>query len=183
MKLVFFILLLSASISYGQNADLQAAVNYLNNVRTKPQIYGSNLGELAKAAQQKAEDMATRNYFAHINPDGYGMNYFINLNGYSLEKDWLANKEDNFFESLCAGPSSPKEAIKVLLIDAGVPSLGHRKHLLGLEKMWATCYDIGIGWAKGKHATYSDYYCVLIAKHTWTKTSTGGGSIEYNRKR
>src|ERR1041385_5049076 len=39
---------------------------------------------LAKVAEAKAYDMAKRNYMAHVDPDGFGINYFINKSGYKL---------------------------------------------------------------------------------------------------
>jgi hypothetical protein len=52
--------------------------------------------------------MAKRNYFAHVDPDGFGMNYYINLGGYSLDTFWLNNPKENNFESINAGSESGK---------------------------------------------------------------------------
>ena len=121
---------------------------------------------LARVAEAKALDMATRNYFAHVDPDGYAMNYYINKAGYKLREIWLTKPTANYFESCNAGATSGQEAIKMLLIDNGVPSLGHRIHLLGLDEWSSSLLDIGIGYAHsdGK-STYGSYTCVLIAKH------------------
>jgi len=50
-----------------------------------------------KAAQIKAEDMAKRNYMAHVDPDGYGMNHFINKAGYKLIPAFMKSNSANNF--------------------------------------------------------------------------------------
>lgn len=121
---------------------------------------------LARAAEAKAYDMANRDYFGHVDPDGYGMNYFINKAGYKLDSLLLGKKSDNYFESLVVNTADARESISVLLVDKGVPGLGHRKHLLGMENWGAPLRDAGIGFARIEAgSTYTTYICVLIAKH------------------
>ena len=56
--------------------------------------------------------------------------------------------------------------IRNLIIDKNVPSLGHRKDLLGLDDWNASLYDIGIGYARPvENSRFRSYVCVLIAKH------------------
>ena len=99
--------------------EIVEAYKYLNEMRSNPPAYSEivdfDLSEvqvrdslswdtiLASVAQTKANDMANRDYFAHVNPEGYGINFYINDAGYKLEKDWLDNKSGNNFESLGAG--------------------------------------------------------------------------------
>ena len=122
-----------------------------------------------KAAQAKAEDMASRNYFAHVDPDGNGMNIKINAAGYELPAEWYANPADNFFESLGCGTNinTGESIMDMLVIDADTPSLGHRNHLLGIKEFWSNCFDIGIGHARNPNASYINYWCILIAKHNY----------------
>jgi uncharacterized protein YkwD len=123
---------------------------------------------LARIAEGKAYDMAKRNYFDHVDPDGYGINYFINKAGYKLESDWLTSKSDNYFESICAGSDDGHDTIKTLIIDDGVPSFGHRNHLLGIEDWNSTLVDIGIGFVRCESGCeYNTYVSVIIAKHHW----------------
>ena len=123
---------------------------------------------LAKVTEAKTLYMATRSYFAHVDPEGYGMNYFINKEGYSLEAKWLASKELNYFESLGAGAPSGEVAVLNLILDANTPSAGHRNHLLGLDSWNGSLTDIGIGYARPvADAPYISYVCILIAKHSW----------------
>ena len=183
--------------SYCQTIELQEALDFLNNVRSNPNAYSSEIGVslidvhpmpplkwnkyLAVAAQRKAEDMADRNYMAHIDPDGYGMNYFIQNAGFQLNSDWLVNISMNNFESLSAGSSNPRESILNLIKDEGVIGYGHRKHLLAIDDFWKPCYDIGIGWGYNINSYYKRYCCVLIAKHDWNGDTQNAAKDNVNK--
>lgn len=191
MKYIFLVLIPLFFGSFKGNEpaiiDKQEAQNayvYLSEVRGNPDKYSEELTykkglkvsgiklmwneNLAKVAEQKALDMATRNYFGHVDPDGYGINYFINKSGYKLNPDWLKSKSDNYFESLAANHATGIDMIKALIIDKQTPSLGHRIHLLGLNDWNASLTDIGIGFSKrNSGSTYQTYICVIIAKHDW----------------
>lgn len=178
-------LLLSLSCR-AQSPELSAALQYLNAVRANPGAYSGDAGadlsdiapmpallwneQLAEAARRKAQDMATRRYFDHVDPDGYGMNHFIHQAGYTLNEAFLRNRSANMFESISAGTSSPRAAIINLISDGNEPvheKAGHRLHLLGIKDFWRNCQDIGIGWASNPNAPYRTYCVVLIAKHSW----------------
>ncbi len=155
----------------------------INKVRENPQAYyksfklNSKLAvtkttlvwneTLAQAAEDKALDMAERNYFAHVDPDGFGMNYYINDYGYKLHTMYLESKKDNHFESLCAGQPNAYKVVEALIIDKGVPNKAHRNHLLGIGKHFNSLVDIGVGYVQAKNSTntYQSYVCILIAKH------------------
>ncbi|MGN6164964.1 MAG: CAP domain-containing protein [Flavisolibacter sp.] len=159
----------------------QAAFNLLNDIRKHPKDYISSFpflkdvqptyelkwnDTLAQVAESKALDMARRNYFAHVDQDGYGINHYIHKAGYKLEPDWIRKPQQNLFESCNAGAHNGEEAIRMLLTDNGVPSLGHRIHLLGLDSWSSSLVDIGIGFAKAdKGNNYISYTCIIIAKH------------------
>lgn len=167
---------------YLDKSEARKAFEFLNDIRTNPAAYARELRlnknvktataklvwnkELAKAAEAKAYDMASRNYFGHIDPRGYGMNYYISKNGYVLDPAWTSNKRANFFESIAAGVDTGEEAIRLLIIDKGQPSLGHRKHLLGMGSFNASLTDIGIGFARrNEGSNYTTYISIIIAKH------------------
>jgi uncharacterized protein YkwD len=164
--------------------EAQKAFTLLKEMRSNPNKYYSELGyekdlkpstiqlvwndTLAKVAENKAYDMANRNYYGHIDPEGFGINHFIAKSGYKLNSLWTANKADNYFESLTANLPNGEAAIKFLVKDSLTPSLGHRKHLLGLDKWNSTLRDVGIGFARRESgSTYRTYVCVIIAKHDW----------------
>lgn len=159
------------------------AFELLNKIRQNPSAYydlGFNAGfpvtqtplvwndTLARVAEKKAMDMATHRYFSHTDLQGYGMNYYINAAGYKLNVDWLKNKRMNNFESIQAGAAGGEDAVKRLITDAGVPSLGHRKHLLGSGNFYNQLSDIGIGFVWADSADkYNCYVSVIIAMHNW----------------
>lgn len=163
--------------------EAQKAFTLLNQIRSNPAAFTDEMpflaemgkkpllkwnDTLARVAEAKALDMATRKYVGHVDPDGYGLNYKINEAGYKLNDKWLASKELNYFESISAGAPSGEQAIRNLVIDKGVSTLGHRKHLLGLDEWTASLYDIGIGYARPEqNQPYMSYVCVIIAKHNW----------------
>ncbi|MFL9484696.1 CAP domain-containing protein [Chitinophagaceae bacterium LWZ2-11] len=181
----FFMCTVQSDNLQPDKAEAQAAYNYINKIRQNPAAFSQAIGvdlsniktmpalvwndTLAKVAEAKALDMATRNYFAHVDPDGYAINYYINKAGYKLNPSWLNDKKNNYFESIQAGESSGEDAVRSLIQDRTTPSLGHRKHLLGMEKFNSTLVDIGIGFVKvpdGK-ANYITYTSIVIAKHDW----------------
>lgn len=125
---------------------------------------------LAKVAEARALDLVKNNYFDHVDKKGYGVNYYINKAGYLLEKEWLKDKSNNFFESLEAGHDNPYDVVENLIIDKGVPSKGHRKHLLGLDDWNEKNYEVGIAFYKvgeDDKADYSSYTVIIIARHSW----------------
>ncbi|WJJ96572.1 CAP domain-containing protein [Algibacter luteus] len=123
---------------------------------------------LAKVAEAKAFDMADKNYYSHIDPSGYGINYYINKSGYKLNPNWIEDKKANNFESIAAEVPDGVSAISTFIIDKGVPSKGHRIHLLGLDEWNASLKDIGIGFARRKTGSkYKTYVSLIIAKHDW----------------
>lgn len=187
MKALFLLLLLgvfkNASPPQIDKQEAKKAFLLLNKIRTAPADFTGEMpflaeigkkaalkwnDTLAAVAEAKALDMATRNYVGHVDADGYGMNYYINKAGYKLKAKWLTTKEANYFESISAGAPNGETAIRALVIDKNVPSLGHRKHLLGLDEWNASMLDIGIGYARSDgNSAYMSYVCVIIAKHDW----------------
>jgi len=190
MKTIFRILLTTLGIisfmfqGYSQELlkeEALKAYQYLNEVRQDPSAFSDEIGvdlkyvevlpalqwneELARAAERKAMDMAARDYFDHVDPEGYGMNYWIVKTGYTLPDEWIKRKSFNNFESLQAGLSSGVEVIKSLILDEGTNPPGHRNHLLGILPFWSNCKDVGIGMAQDPDSEYGFYTCVLVAKH------------------
>lgn len=180
---LFFLCLIISSVQ-AQNSGVKEAFEYLNKVRKNPSWYSKEIGidfsdlqarhalkwndTLARVAQAKAEDMLKRKYFDHANPEGKGINILIYEAGYGIPKEWTEPISSNYFESIVAGVTTPKEGIIYLLKDKGEidhRKAGHRSHLLGIDKFYANLTDIGIGWAKG--GSLGSYLCVIIAKKKW----------------
>jgi hypothetical protein len=188
-RLVVMILIVWVTASFSLQNDVvidreeaRLAFELLNDIRLHAPLYREDLSLprnlpvkktalnwnpiLAKVAETKAADMARRNYFGHTDPGGYGMNYYINKAGYALNPSWLRRKSDNHFESIMADAVEGEDAIYALIIDDGVPSFGHRNHLLGVGTWNASLTDIGIGFVRrDSGSTYTTYISVVIARH------------------
>lgn len=151
---------------------------YLNDIRQSPDDFSEEIGVdlsdvdsihpliwhdiLAKVAEEKAIDMAKRNYFDHVDPDGNGINILIHEAGYTLPNSWISDPSQNNFESITAGRPDGVSAIQSL-----IRSLPHRSHILGIQPFWSNCYDIGIGFVHSEVSAYSSYCVVIIAKQSF----------------
>jgi len=147
----------------------QAGIYELNLVRSNPQAYGQGIGldlsavapqpplavnkNLTGSARFHAKEMLDYDYFSHTSPvSGKGPNQMAvdhgyNLFGEGLDKDWGTV---NYIESNAYGynliPTYP-EALEHLIIDEGVPGLGHRVHLLAIASFYQQHREVGCGRA------------------------------------
>ena len=160
--------------------EARKAFEYLNRIRKEPAKFSKEIGInlenvkarpalkwndiLAKVAEEKALDMANRDYFGHVTPEGLGINIQIHEAGYTLPKDWLKEKDQNFFESISAGTNTAEEAIRNLIVDKDLPDSSHRKQLLGITDFYSECTDIGIGFARNPKSKYRTYMSIVIAR-------------------
>lgn len=189
-KLLYLLLILGGATAFQKASGIRLdkeearkAYEYLLAIRKNPQEYYKKLqfskntpvskvvlkwnDTLSKVAEERALDMAKRNYFSHVNPDKVAVNYLLHQAGYSLPASWYKNKRDNYFESISAGTYSGIEGIDNLIIDISDREKGHRKHLMGIGEFNSNLVDIGIGFAWSDKSNYQSYMCVIIAKHTW----------------
>lgn len=155
------------------------AFMYLNEFRRDPAGHGRQIGLdlsqvsprrqlqwdpiLAAAAEEKVYDMGHENFFGHIDPQGYGMNYRVAQKGYLLPPAWTENPAANFIESIAANSMDPAHFIDQLIIDKGIPGKGHRQHLLGTSNFYSNASRIGIAIGYERNSTYKYYCCILIA--------------------
>lgn len=114
---------------------------------------------LSLVAQRRADDMATRNYFSHVDPDGYGPNYHARQAGYKLHHTYAKGDQDNNIESIGGGKEQPTDVWAVWL-----SSPGHRVHVLGEIDFYRKQTEFGVGYAHNPEATYVHYWVVLIAR-------------------
>ncbi len=143
----------------------------LNAARGNPAAYGQSIGldlsgvaasmplafnlRLNQGARLHSEDMNRRDFFAHVNPDGLDPGERIDRTGYN----WKA-----YGESLAAGFDTPADALEALIVDDGIPDLGHRKHLLSIDSVSATLVEVGIGVVQDGTGIYDDYYTIDSAR-------------------
>jgi len=160
-------------------AEAKAAFEYLNKVRADIPAFSKEMGVylkeakpvpvlvwndiLTKVAERKALDMARRDYYGHLTPEGIGINIMIHEAGYTLPDDFVKDKTSNYFESVASGYPTGKEVMKALILDEGTEEHGHRKHLLGLDEWNKNHREIGVGFARNPKSKYRFYSCVIIA--------------------
>ncbi len=197
MNIRFFILFLfsvlfthtSFAQIYNKEESLKA-FEYLNLFRKSPKEEAKKINlklksikpaqpliwneTLARIAKERAMDMAENNYFSHRDKKGRAINYKLKKGGYEIHKFYTKDKRLNSFESISAGMPTGAESIASLIIDEGVKSKGHRKHLLGIDykrgyPQNSTLYDCGIAFvdASDSNARYQSYVVVIIAKHEY----------------
>ena len=111
---------------------------------------------LAQVARERAADMARRNYFDHINPDGHGANYLVRRAGYVLPPGYPA--DGNNLESIAAGGSTAS-----VTWSDWMGSAPHKTHLLGELDFFATQTAYGVGYYEDPAAHYRYYWVVITA--------------------
>ena len=114
---------------------------------------------LARVARERAQDLARRNYFGHVNPDGLGANYLVSQAGYLLPKNYGKKKSSNDIETIASGNKTPTDVWA-----AWMGSSGHKKHLLGLAKFYAEQTDFGVGYVYAPESQWKHYWVVITAK-------------------
>jgi uncharacterized repeat protein (TIGR02543 family) len=113
---------------------------------------------LTRVARERAADMARRNYFGHVNPDGHGPNYLVEQAGYPLPDWWGNDARANYIESIAAGRSSASATW-----DDWMNSPSHRQHLLATDSFSKNQTSYGIGYAFSAGSTYGHYWVVITA--------------------
>jgi hypothetical protein len=162
-------------------AQSQKAFALLNKVRHDPNSYSGRFGfslkgfspradlvwddSLAAVAMRRAISMAYKGYFGHVDPDGYGINYYINQASYSLTDEQLKHKKESNFDAYEGGAPSGEVAIKNILIDYDKIGDEGRNLLLGVGDFNASLTDCGVAYVHGSGSTkYKSYTVVIIAK-------------------
>src|SRR5271154_3534603 len=91
-RLAFAAFALLASVASGSAVTLlpqeQAIANDMTSNSDQGRPYMVLDPVIQQVAEARAEDMATRNYFSAVNPDGYAANYLLEQAGYQLPSWW-----------------------------------------------------------------------------------------------
>lgn len=111
---------------------------------------------VAMVAQMRAEDMSTRNYFSHVDPDGFGPNYHLRNAGIELPYWYQQEPNANNTEIIAGGYANAEDAFAAFLT-----SPGHRMFLLGQHAMYEQQTRIGIGWSYKEGSTYKPVWAVI----------------------
>jgi uncharacterized protein YkwD len=158
--------LLSSGIQ--PSAVEQVFLERLNDARADPAAYGASIGvdlsnvvpspplafdpRLVDAARKHSQDMNDRNYFDHTTPEGLTPWDRMTNAGFP----WVSAAE-----SIAAAFSTPEAALASLITDNGVPSLEHRRQLLGIDAPFQD--QVGIGIVQGGTGSYGNYYTIDTA--------------------
>lgn len=147
----------------------QLFLEQLNDARANPAAYGASIGidlsgvapsqplafdpALIAASRGHSQDMSARNYFAHNTPEGIDPGQRMTAAGFP----W-----NSWGESIAAGSvyAMPADTLKALIIDSGVPDLGHRRHLLAIDALFKGQDQVGIGVVQNGTGAYTNYYTV-----------------------
>jgi len=113
---------------------------------------------LTAVARARAEDMARRRYFSHVNPEGLGPNSLLRSAGYPLPAFWSGSRSSNFVESIGAGYATAGEAWQ-----AWMNSRSHRTHLLALNSFYRDQTSFGIGSYSDPSSPYGRYWVIITA--------------------
>jgi hypothetical protein len=113
---------------------------------------------LCKVARARATDLAVRNYFAHVNPDGVAVNFLVRRAGYVLPPDYSTAPSANELESISAGRSTASETLNDLLGDGP-----HRRQLLGEVAFFAAQTHVGVGFVNRPGSQYQYYWSIITA--------------------
>jgi uncharacterized protein YkwD len=148
----------------------QLFLEELNDARANPVAYGQSIGvdlsyippsqplafdtDLIMAARLHSQDMSNRAYFSHYTPEGIDPDTRMIAAGYPSNTYWA--------ESIAAGSGypTPAAALAGLIIDTGVPDLGHRNHLLAYGGGNAMMQQVGIGIVLNGTGPYQNYYTI-----------------------
>jgi hypothetical protein len=146
----------------------QVFLERLNDARANPAAYGQSIGvdlsgvaprpplafntQLIDASLGHSQYMNATGQFNHEGIGDGTPGSRVNAAGFSFI---------NLDESIAAGYSTPDSALAALIIDAGVPDLGHRNQLLGIDAAAATEQQVGIGIVLNGGGPYQgDFYTI-----------------------
>jgi uncharacterized protein YkwD len=146
------------------NARYGTALNF-SSYPARPAF--SPNGFLAQAASAHTNDMATRGFYSHTNPEGVSANGRIRATMYDLAAAFGTNPGVNLTENIGKGTgTAPGNSLKTpqgvhdtFMIDAGVAGAKHRALLLG-EGTYARYREIGMSFL---HRAPSDYIVQEVA--------------------
>lgn len=135
----------------------------LSGIEPRPPLAVNDL--LMRSASARSEEMAQLDYFGHQSPvTGDWPNKVARDQGYDLPSGWAADK--NFIESIAAGDWYDRATVPLdaLIVDQGLPTACHRRHLLGVDGLYAENREVGVGYATNLAATYRRYWAVHLAR-------------------
>lgn len=117
---------------------------------------------LERIAREMAQDMAVRDYFSHITPEGVGPNELVRRGGYPLTSGYDPTITANNIQSI--GRGGPLDQTWPLWMTSD----SHRKHLIGDGPFWIAQTDYGIGYYYDPNSRSQYYWVILTARKEGT---------------
>lgn len=149
-------------LAYATNISRSSLLDATNNEREKAGVTTLTPDEqLNQAAQAKAKDMVTRDYWSHQSPEGNEPWTFIANTEYEYSKAG---------ENLAFGFDSSTDTVK-----GWMTSTTHRKNLLDVDYQ-----EVGFGMANSKNFNQTGPATVIVAMYAKPADQAGllGGSTE-----
>jgi len=116
-------------------------------------------------ARRKAEDMAARGYFEHVDPDGFAANFIAFQAGYHLPYSTAPNV--NSIESIGVRHQNniSASAAAPIVFDAWMESPLHKAHLLAQNAVYVaqTYFAVGYAYAATGPFDFSSHYFVFVS--------------------
>lgn len=145
-------------LAYATEMNISTLLSSTNQQRVDHRQPELTLNDsLTRAAQAKANDMATRNYWSHSTPEGDEPWTFVSDAGYEYSKAG---------ENLAYGFNSSQETVS-----GWMSSPSHKKNLLD-----ASYIDVGFGFANAKDFSGSGPETVVVALYGQPASSTVTGA-------
>ena len=113
---------------------------------------------LSSVARARAQDMANRAYFDHVNPDGFGPDILVERAGYNLPYWYPVTNRSNHIESIAYGTSYTTAE---LAWNALMTSQTHITHLRGETDFFGGQSEFGVGYSYANRR----HYWVIISAH------------------
>ncbi len=134
------------------NLMVNAAGQRRNRALMKPDA------RLVSVARARARDMANRDYFDHVNPDGNAVNILVRNTGYPLPAFYTSSRSLNYMESIAGGTATAQSAWSSLL-----SSGPHKRHLLAEDSFYREQTTFGIGHYYSPGSRYQHYWVIITA--------------------
>jgi hypothetical protein len=163
LSLQFAALLLFAGCSLSTafsafNSQEQAIANYLVSHPEQRRPFMKADPILSQVARAKAQDMANRGYYSHVNPEGQGPNYLVERAGYDLPDWWGSSISANYVESITAGYADASSSW-----NQWMGSAPHKNHILAHDSFYADQTSYGVGFASNPGSPYQYYWVIITA--------------------
>jgi len=158
LALLLFLGSFAASFAQTLVPQEQTIADYMVNSPDQGRPYMVLDPIIEAVARARAKDMAVRNYFSHVNPDGVAANYLLAQAGYQLPAWWGTDPTANYVESIAAGYASASSTWT-----AWMNSPDHKVHILGQNSFFATETHYGVGYYYDPNSTYKYYWVIITA--------------------